>query len=244
MRKVVWRMAAGVALGLLLPMTAAAQTSGIAGEVKDTSGAVLPGVTVEVASPALIEKVRSATTDGAGRYSITNLRTGIYSVTFTLPGFNTVKREGVELTSDFTASINGEMKVGAIEETITVAADLADRGRAEHHHAHGHDSRSDGCAADRPQHSGRRYHDSRHLAVGRRRRRALARRRRLRPAAAVTAPVPRLGRHGADHRRAAPQQPLRLRGSTAASTGTTTASRKSATSPALTPPKSARAACA
>ena len=122
MRKVVWRMAAGVALGLLLPMTAAAQTSGIAGEVKDTSGAVLPGVTVEVASPALIEKVRSATTDGAGRYSITNLRTGIYSVTFTLPGFNTVKREGVELTSDFTASINGEMKVGAIEETITVAA--------------------------------------------------------------------------------------------------------------------------
>src|SRR4029077_15251761 len=92
------------------------------GEVKDTSGAVLPGVTVEVSSPALIERVRTATTDGAGRDSITNLRTGTYAVTFALPGFNTVKRDGVELTSDFTATISADMKVGAIEETITVAA--------------------------------------------------------------------------------------------------------------------------
>ena len=73
-----------------MPLAAAAQTSGISGEVKDTSGAVLPGVTVEVASPALIEKVRTATTDNAGRYAITALRPGMYSITFTLPGFSTV----------------------------------------------------------------------------------------------------------------------------------------------------------
>ncbi len=108
---------------LMLPTVAAAQTSAIAGEVKDTSGAVLPGVTVEVASPALIEKVRSATSDGNGRYSITTLRPGVYSVTFTLPGFSTVKRENVELTSDFTATVDGELRVGGVEETITVAAE-------------------------------------------------------------------------------------------------------------------------
>ena len=123
MRKLAMQMCTGAVLALLLPLAASAQTSGIAGEVKDTSGAVLPGVTVEVSSPALIEQTRSATTDGAGRYSITNLRTGTYSVTFTLPGFNTFKRDGVELTSDFTATINADMKVGAIEETITVAAE-------------------------------------------------------------------------------------------------------------------------
>lgn len=122
MRRFVTRLACALAL-CLLPSLAAAQTSAIAGEVKDTSGAVLPGVTVEVASPALIEKVRSATTDGSGRYSIPALRPGVYSVTFSLPGFNTIKREGVELTSDFTASINAEMKVGGVEETITVAAE-------------------------------------------------------------------------------------------------------------------------
>src|SRR4026207_994782 len=108
---------------LLAPSLAAAQTSAIAGEVKDTSGAVLPGVTVEVTSPALIEKVRSAATDDAGRYNIIQLRSGVYTVTFTLPGFSTVRRENVELTADFTAPINAELKVGAIEETITVAAE-------------------------------------------------------------------------------------------------------------------------
>src|SRR5437899_3567344 len=110
MGKLALQVVAGSALALFLPLVASAQPSGIAGEVKDTSGAVLPGVTVEVSSPALIERVRTATTDGAGRYSITNLRTGTYSVTFTLPGFNTVKRDGVELTSDFTATIGAEMK--------------------------------------------------------------------------------------------------------------------------------------
>src|SRR5438874_6476559 len=80
----------------------AQQASSIAGVVKDTSGAVLPGVTVEAASPALIEKVRSAVTDGEGRYNIPDLRPGTYVVTFTLPGFNTLKREGITLTAGFT----------------------------------------------------------------------------------------------------------------------------------------------
>src|SRR5215212_5943826 len=75
------------------------QTGTIAGVAKDATGAVLPGVTVEVASPALIEKVRTAVTDGEGAYKIINLRPGTYSVTFTLTGFSTVKREGIELTS-------------------------------------------------------------------------------------------------------------------------------------------------
>ena len=122
MPKCVSRLLAA-AFVLLLPALAAAQSSAIAGEVKDTSGAVLPGVTVEVTSPALIEKVRSAVTDDAGRYSIVQLVSGVYTITFTLPGFSTVRRENIELTADFTAPVNAELKVGAIEETITVAAE-------------------------------------------------------------------------------------------------------------------------
>ena len=117
------RIMLGAALLMLLPVAAFAQTSAIAGTVKDTSGAVLPGVTVEAASPALIERVRSAVSDGNGQYKIEALRPGTYSVTFTLPGFSVVKRENIELTSDFTATINADMKVGAIEETITVSAE-------------------------------------------------------------------------------------------------------------------------
>jgi hypothetical protein len=117
-------MLGGAALCLALwPAAASAQTSGIAGTIKDASGAVLPGVTVEAASPALIEKTRTAVTDGSGKYNLTELRPGTYTVTYTLPGFSTVKRENVELTSDFTATINIELKVGAVEETITVAAE-------------------------------------------------------------------------------------------------------------------------
>src|SRR3954470_4822158 len=93
----------------------------IAGVVRDASGGVMPGVTVEASSPALIEKSRTAVTDGDGQYKIISLTPGTYSVTFTLSGFNTVKREGIELTQDFTAPVNAEMKVGAIEETITVS---------------------------------------------------------------------------------------------------------------------------
>src|ERR1700693_865274 len=93
---------------LLLPGVAAAQNTGIAGVVKDSSGAVMPGVTVEASSPALIEKVRSVVTAGAGLYQIIDLRPGAYTVTFTLPGFTTVKREGIALTASFTATVNAE----------------------------------------------------------------------------------------------------------------------------------------
>jgi hypothetical protein len=93
----------------------------ITGTVKDTSGAVLPGVTVEASSPALIEKTRSTVTDGSGQYQIIQLSPGTYSVTFTLPGFNTFVRNGLELSGTFVATVNGEMKVGALTETITVS---------------------------------------------------------------------------------------------------------------------------
>jgi len=107
---------------VLWPADASAQSE-ITGVVRDGSGSVLPGVTVEAASPALIEKVRAAVTDGEGNYRIISLRPGVYKVTFTLPGFATVIREGIELTSNFAASVNADMKVGAIEETITVTGE-------------------------------------------------------------------------------------------------------------------------
>jgi len=115
------------ALGLVLalvPSTASAQaTASIAGTVTDASGAVLPGVTVEAASPALIEKVRTVVSDGSGQYRLEQLRGGVYTVTFTLPGFNTVKREGLELSGSFVATVNAEMRVGAVEETVTVTGE-------------------------------------------------------------------------------------------------------------------------
>jgi hypothetical protein len=104
--------------------TTSAQSLGtIAGAVKDTSSAVLPGVTVEVASTALIEKTRTAVTDGAGQYTIVNLPVGTYSVTFSLPGFTSVRREGIDVLGNFTANVNAEMKVGAITETVTVSGE-------------------------------------------------------------------------------------------------------------------------
>ena len=113
--------AAVAACMLLLPVAALAQTGAIAGSVADETGGVLPGVTVEAASPALIEGVRSTVTDGAGLYTIEALRPGTYTVTFTLPGFSTFVREGIVLTSDFTANVDGTMTVGSIEETVTVS---------------------------------------------------------------------------------------------------------------------------
>ena len=111
-----------LAMLCLCPASGWAQSgSSIAGVVKDATGAVMPGVTVEAASPALIEKVRSAVTDSSGQYKIVNLVPGTYSVTFTLTGFNTIKREGVELTASFTANINADLKVGSLAETITVS---------------------------------------------------------------------------------------------------------------------------
>jgi Carboxypeptidase regulatory-like domain len=104
---------------LFVPALAYAQAS-ITGVVRDASGAVLPGVTVEASSPALIEKVRAAVTDGSGQYRIENLRPGTYEVNFTLTGFRTVKREGIELTGSFVASVNADLQVGSVSESITV----------------------------------------------------------------------------------------------------------------------------
>jgi hypothetical protein len=119
------RMVSGLVLAwscaALFPAAAFAQATGIAGVVKDTTGAVMPGVTVEASSPALIERVRTVTTDSQGQYKILDLRPGIYEVTFTLPGFSTVKREAVELPATFTATVNADLKVGALEETVTVS---------------------------------------------------------------------------------------------------------------------------
>ncbi len=105
------------ALGL---STAAYAQSAIAGVVRDASGAAMPGVTIEAASPVLIEKVRIATSDGNGGYRIGDLRPGLYTVTFTLPGFSTFRRDGFELAGDFTATLNAQLKIGALEETVTV----------------------------------------------------------------------------------------------------------------------------
>src|SRR5688572_24153785 len=106
------RISLAVAALVLLPVLALAQdNSGIAGVVRDTSGAVLPGVTVEASSPALIEKVRVALTDGQGVYRIVDLRPGAYTVTFSLTGFSTVRREGIQLTAAFTATVNAELRV-------------------------------------------------------------------------------------------------------------------------------------
>ena len=110
------------ALGLLLFLPAAARAqSGIAGIVKDTSGAVLPGVSVEASSPALIEKTRTVVTDESGLYKIVDLRPGTYAVAFKLEGFSSFTRDGIELPANFTATINAELKVGALEESVTVS---------------------------------------------------------------------------------------------------------------------------
>jgi hypothetical protein len=107
---------------VLLPAAAFAQAA-ITGVVKDVSGGVLPGVTVEASSPVLIEKVRSVVTDDTGQYRIVDLRPGTYAVSFSLPGFSTVRREGVELSGEFVATINADLRVGALEETITVTGE-------------------------------------------------------------------------------------------------------------------------
>jgi hypothetical protein len=111
---------AALALLLALPPPAHAQ-SAIAGVVKDTSGAVLPGVTVEISSEVLIERTRSVSTDGDGQYKIIDLRPGGYVVTFSLEGFQTSRREGLELPANFTATVNGELRVGSLQETVTVS---------------------------------------------------------------------------------------------------------------------------
>jgi hypothetical protein len=114
-------------VSVLTPAVTFAQAS-ITGVVKDSSGAVLPGVNVEASSPVLIEKVRTAVTDGSGQYRIVDLRPGTYTVTFTLQGFNTARRDGIELTGSFTSAVDVALEIGRLEETITIvdAAPIVD----------------------------------------------------------------------------------------------------------------------
>ena len=120
-KRVVRQLAVAIAF-VLAPCAAFAQGT-LTGIVRDTSGAVLPGVTVEAASPALTEKVRTVITDSTGQYRIIELNPGTYSLTVSLPGFSTVKREGIELSGSATLTIPIELRVGSLEETITVTGD-------------------------------------------------------------------------------------------------------------------------
>jgi len=115
----VWK---AVVVCLVAPTAAWAQAS-VAGAVKDTSGGVLPGVGVEAASPALIEKVRTAVTDGSGRYRVEDLRPGTYTLTFALPGFVTLKHDGVILSGSAVTTVDAELRVGGVSETVTVTGE-------------------------------------------------------------------------------------------------------------------------
>src|SRR5688500_19022325 len=116
MYRVVIRVGLVIAAVLLIPSMARAQAA-IAGIVRDASGAVLPGVTVEAASPALIERVRTVVADSAGQFRIVDLSPGTYEVTFTMSGFKTIKRQGIILEGNFTAPVNADLALGALEET-------------------------------------------------------------------------------------------------------------------------------
>src|SRR3954463_15559960 len=119
MMRVTCRALAVFALVLLLPAFAHAQAT-VSGTVRDASGGVLPGVTVEATSPALIERQRTALTDSSGQYRITELPPGTYTLGFSLGGFTTLRREGVTISGSGVIPINADMKVGAIAETVTV----------------------------------------------------------------------------------------------------------------------------
>src|SRR4249920_3610055 len=122
MREVIRHFVAGTSAVLIFPALCFAQFGAIAGVAKDSTGAVLPGVTVEAASPVLIEKTRTAVSDSAGQYKLEQLRPGVYTVTFTLTGFSTARHEGIEISAGFTAPVNASLKVGTVSETITVSA--------------------------------------------------------------------------------------------------------------------------
>jgi hypothetical protein len=116
------RLAIALAGVLSLPNTVFAQST-IAGVVRDPSAAVLPGVTVEAASPALIERSRTVVSDGTGQYRMTDLPPGSYVLTFSLPGFTTFKREGLNVSGSGVIAVNAELRVGALEETVTVTGE-------------------------------------------------------------------------------------------------------------------------
>src|SRR5438874_4776285 len=116
MRRVILCLALLCVGVFFLPATASAQVA-IAGVVKDGTGAVLPGVSVEASSPALIEKTRAVVTDSAGQYKIVDLRPGTYQIAFTLAGFKTVMRADIVLEGTFTAQVNAELSVGSVEES-------------------------------------------------------------------------------------------------------------------------------
>src|SRR5262245_29807682 len=122
MRRLIAQAWSACAVTLLIAANASAQAS-ISGLVQDATGGVLPGVTVEASSTALIERARTATSDSAGRYTIVDLRPGTYTVTFTLAGFTTVKRQGIELAGAATVQVSGELRVGGLEETLTVVGE-------------------------------------------------------------------------------------------------------------------------
>lgn len=111
-----------LALAVTLPTLARAQ--GVAGGT--IAGLALPGVTVEASSPALIEKARSVVSDGEGRYRIVDLRPGTYTVTFSLAGFKSFRREGIELATGFAATVNAGLEVGGLEETVTVTGQASE----------------------------------------------------------------------------------------------------------------------
>src|SRR5713101_4576762 len=121
--KTVLRSSLVATMWMLAASGPALAQSAISGVVKDASVAVLPGVTVTVSSPALIEKSKSTVSDGSGQYRIVDLRPGTYVVSFELTGFQSIRREGIALEANFTATVNADMKVGAVEETITVSGD-------------------------------------------------------------------------------------------------------------------------
>ena len=123
MRQVIRYLVVSASAVVVFPTLCFAQFGAVAGVVRDSSGAVLPGVTVEASSPALIEKSRTAVSDSAGQYKVEQLRAGVYTVTFTLAGFSTVRREGVEISAGFTAPVSVSLKVGSVSETVTVAAE-------------------------------------------------------------------------------------------------------------------------
>src|SRR5579863_6867615 len=122
MHRIVQHLIAGVSAAIVFPALCLAQFGSVAGVVKDSTGSVVPGVTVEAASPALIEKARTAVSDASGQYRVEDLRPGTYSVTFTKAGFSTVRYEGIDISEGFTAPVNGSLTVGTVQQTISVEA--------------------------------------------------------------------------------------------------------------------------